>query len=64
MGAKIEPWDAVALGRYIIWNWPMGEAAEDLKRAGVDFGSIPYRGSNEMLIGPERTTMDATDCDH
>ncbi len=37
----------------------MGEAAEDLKRAGVDFGSIPYRGSNEMLIGPKRTTMGA-----
>ncbi len=24
---QIQPWDAVALGRYIIWNWPMGEAA-------------------------------------
>ena len=33
----IEPWDVVALGRYIIWNWPMGEAAADLKRAGVEF---------------------------
>jgi acyl-homoserine-lactone acylase len=56
---QIEPWDAVALGRYIIWNWPMGEAAADLKRAGVDFGSIPYRGSNEMLIAPKRTAMNA-----
>ena len=54
---KIEPWDAVALGRYIIWNWPMGEAAEDLSRAGLSFGSIPYRGSNEMLIGPKHTKM-------
>ena len=56
---QIQPWDAVALGRYIIWNWPMGEAAGDLKRAGVDFGPIPYRGSNEMLIAPKRTTMNA-----
>jgi acyl-homoserine-lactone acylase len=56
---QIQPWDAVALGRYIIWNWPMGEAAEDLKRAGVAFGPIPYRGSNEMLIAPKRTTMNA-----
>ena len=56
---QIQPWDAVALGRYIIWNWPMGEAAADLKRAGVDFGAIPYRGSNEMLIAPKRTTMNA-----
>jgi acyl-homoserine-lactone acylase len=54
---KIEPWDAVALGRFIIWNWPMGEAAADLSRAGLSFGSIPYRGSNEMLIGPKRTKM-------
>ncbi len=56
---QIQPWDAVALGRYIIWNWPMGEAAGDLKRAGLNFGPIPYRGSNEMLIAPKRTTMNA-----
>ena len=49
----------VALGRYIIWNWPMGEAAADLKRAGIEFGPISYRGSNEMLIAAKRTTMNA-----
>ena len=53
--APIQPWDVVALGRYIIWNWPIGEAAADLKRAGVEFGPLPYRGSNEMLIAPKRT---------
>ena len=37
---QIEPWDVVALGRYIIWNWPMGEAAADLKRAGIEFGPL------------------------
>ncbi|MFO0890306.1 MAG: penicillin acylase family protein [Isosphaeraceae bacterium] len=56
---EINPWDVVALGRYIIWNWPMGEAAGDLRRAGVDFGPLAYRGSNEMLIGPGRTAMKA-----
>jgi acyl-homoserine-lactone acylase len=56
---EIRPWDAVALGRYIIWNWPMGEAAADLKRAGLDFSPLGYRGSNEMLIAPKRTTMNA-----
>ena len=33
---EIHPWDVVALGRYIIWDWPMGEAAGDLARAGVE----------------------------
>jgi acyl-homoserine-lactone acylase len=56
---EIRPWDVVALGRYIIWNWPMGEAAGDLERAGVEFGPLSYRGSNEMLIGPARTAMNA-----
>jgi len=56
---EIRPWDAIALGRYIIWNWPMGEAAGDLGRAGISLGPIPYRGSNEMLIAPSRTAMNA-----
>ena len=56
---EIQPWDAVALGRYIIWNWPMGEAAGDLGRAGIQLGPFPYRGSNEMLIAPSRTAMNA-----
>ena len=29
---EIHPWDTVALGRYIIWGWPMGEAVHDLGR--------------------------------
>ena len=56
---EIHPWDVVALGRHIIWNWPMGEAAGDLEQAGVEFGKLSYRGSNEMLIGPKRTAMNA-----
>ncbi len=56
---EIRPWDAIALGRYIIWNWPMGEAAGDLGRAGIQLGPFPYRGSNEMLIAPSRSAMNA-----
>jgi acyl-homoserine lactone acylase PvdQ len=56
---ELHAWDVVALGRYIIWNWPMGEAAGDLARAGVKFGPLAYRGSNEMLIGPARTAIGA-----
>ncbi len=32
---KIEPWQVVALSRYIIWGWPEGEAGGDLLRAGI-----------------------------
>jgi acyl-homoserine-lactone acylase len=56
---QIHPPDAVALGRYIIWNWPLGEAMADLRRAGIEFGRLSYRGSNEMLIARERTAMNA-----
>ncbi len=56
---EIQPWDVVALGRYVIWNWPMGEAASDLGRAGIPFAPQSYRGSNEMLIAPQRTAMNA-----
>ena len=56
---ELHPWDAVALGRYIIWNWPLGEAMADLRRAGIEPGRLSYRGSNEMLIAPRRTAMNA-----
>ena len=54
---EIHPWDVVALGRYIIWGWPLGEAGGDLLRAGIQPDDVGYRGSNEMLIGPSRTAM-------
>ncbi len=56
---EIHPWDTVALGRYIIWGWPMGEAVHDLSAAGVRLTPPAYRGSNEMLIAPGRTAMKA-----
>ena len=53
----IHPWDVVALGRYIIWGWPLGEAGEKLLRAGIQPDDVGYHGSNEMLIGPSRTAL-------
>lgn len=56
---EIHPWDVIALGRYIIFGWPMGEAGGDLQRAGIQLDPLAYRGSNEMLIAPGRTAMNA-----
>jgi acyl-homoserine-lactone acylase len=56
---EIHPWDSVALSRYIIWGWPMGEAVHELGTAGVRLTPPAYRGSNEMLIAPGRTAMKA-----
>jgi acyl-homoserine lactone acylase PvdQ len=52
---KLEPWQVVALGRYIIWGWPEGDAAGDLERAGIKPDPIAGRGSNEWAITPSRT---------
>jgi acyl-homoserine-lactone acylase len=56
---EIHPWDVIALGRYIIWGWPLGEAGGDLQRAGIQPDPAAYRGSNEMLIAPGRTAVGA-----
>src|SRR5437762_423411 len=39
---EIHPWDAIALGRFIIWGWPMGEAGSDLEKAGIRPDEMPY----------------------
>ena len=54
---EIHPWDVVALGRFIIWGWPLGEAGADLLRAGIQPDEVGYHGSNEILLGPSRTAM-------
>jgi acyl-homoserine lactone acylase PvdQ len=56
---ELHPAQVIALGRYIIWGWPMGEANGDLQRAGIKPEPIAYRGSNEMLLAPSRTAMKA-----
>ncbi len=54
-----EPWHVVAFGRFTIWGWPEGEAAGDLRRAGIPPDPLPYSGSNQMLIAPSRTALGA-----
>ena len=54
---KLEPWQIVALGRYIIWGWPEGEAGGDLQRVGIQPDPVAYHGSNEMLLAPSRTAL-------
>lgn len=56
---ELHPAQVIALGRYIIWGWPMGEAGADLRRAGIEPDPVAYRGSNQMLIAPSRTAMKA-----
>ncbi|HET9532758.1 MAG TPA: penicillin acylase family protein, partial [Blastocatellia bacterium] len=56
---EIRPWHVIALSRYIIFGWPMGEAAGDLQRGGIQPDPVSYRGSNQMLIAPGRTAMGA-----
>lgn len=56
---EIHPWNVVALSRFIIFGWPLGEATGDLRRAGIPIQPPAYRGSNEVLIAPQRTAMRA-----
>jgi acyl-homoserine lactone acylase PvdQ len=52
---ELHPWQVVALGRYIIWGWPMGDAGHDLEQGGIEPDPLEYRGSNQWLIAPNRT---------
>src|SRR5438105_10819217 len=52
---RLEPWQIIALGRYVIWGWPEGDAAGDLKRAGIEPDPIAPRASNEWTVAPGRT---------
>jgi acyl-homoserine-lactone acylase len=56
---EIEPWMCVALGRYIIWGWPEGDAGGDLQRGGIKPDPIDYHGSNQWLVAPGRTAHGA-----
>jgi acyl-homoserine lactone acylase PvdQ len=52
---ELRPWQVVALGRYIIWGWPEGDAGGDLLRAGVRPDPVSPRSSNEWIIAASRT---------
>ncbi len=57
---KLEPWQIIALGRFIIWRWPEGEVGGDLQRGGIPPDAPrPYLGSNEWLLAPSRTAFGA-----
>ncbi len=61
---ELHPWHVVALGRFLLFGWPIGEALGDLRRAGIE-PNVPAasgfedRGSNAMLIAAERTALRA-----
>src|SRR5260370_15134717 len=50
---KLEPWQIVALGRYIIWGWPEGDAGGDLQRAGIRHDPVSPRASNEATLAAQ-----------
>jgi acyl-homoserine lactone acylase PvdQ len=52
---QLAPWQVIALGRMIIWGWPEGDAARDLRNAGIRLDPLPYRGSNQWLVAARRT---------
>ena len=56
---QLEPWQIIALGRFIIYRWPEGELSADLRRGGIQPDPGPYLGSNEWLLAPSRTAMRA-----
>src|SRR5207302_9698780 len=52
---KLAPWQIVALGRYIIWGWPEGDAGGDLRRAGIEPDPMSPPASNEWTVAARRT---------
>ncbi len=55
----LAPWRIIALGRYILWGWMEGEIGGELLRAGIRPDPMAYRGSNEWLVAPSRTSVRA-----
>lgn len=52
---ELEPWQAIAVGRLVIWGWPEGEAGGDLRRGGIEPDPVDYHGSNEMTLSPSKS---------
>ena len=51
-GFEPQPYQPVALGRFVIWGWPAGQALSDLGRR---LPRPPAFGSNEWAISPARS---------
>ncbi|MCZ6634592.1 MAG: penicillin acylase family protein [bacterium] len=47
------PYDVVSLYRFFIWDWPWGQALEDLKHAGSHVAD--GRGSNQWVVSASRS---------
>jgi acyl-homoserine lactone acylase PvdQ len=56
---KLEPFFPIMLGRFIIWGWPEGQAADDLQNAGIEPQPVAYRGSNQWVVAPKRSANGA-----
>ena len=54
---KLEPWQIIALSRFIIWGWPEGEAGGDLLRGGITPDPVAPRGSNQWVVTPTAPLM-------
>jgi acyl-homoserine lactone acylase PvdQ len=54
---EIEPCHIIALSRFIIWNWPVGQALDDLEHREKEPDS--GKGSNEWVIAKR---LSAEDC--
>lgn len=53
------PYHIVALARYVIWGWPLGQAMGDLNRGKkARTESDSGRGSNQWVIGRQRSAED------
>ncbi|HYT87993.1 MAG TPA: penicillin acylase family protein, partial [Gemmataceae bacterium] len=52
---KLEPWQIIALSRYIIWGWPERDAGGDLLRGGIRPDPVSPRGSNQWMVAANRT---------
>ena len=52
---ELQPYQVVALSRYVIWGWPLGQAMSDLNRA---LEEEEGKGSNQWVIGRQRSAED------
>jgi acyl-homoserine-lactone acylase len=56
---ELEPWQVVAVTRLVVWPWPEGEAADDLKKGGIKPDPVEGRSSNEWSVSPKRSACGA-----
>jgi acyl-homoserine lactone acylase PvdQ len=52
---ELQPWQIIALSRYIIWGWPERDAGADLRSAGIEPDPVAPRGSNQWVVAASRT---------